>query len=132
MRFPHRELILKSPIPSSMKVIGDISKLEYVFQNMLENSVKFSPPETVITLQIKEDLRQYTLILTDEGRGMSKDEMRKIMKGFYKALQDSRQGMGVGIYLSDYILKTHHGSLRISSRINSGTKVTIKLPKSNI
>ena len=131
-RFPHRELILKTPLNHSMKIIGDLPKLEYVFQNLLENSVKFSPAETVITLQIKEDQKQYIITITDEGRGISKEEMQKILKGFYKALQDSRQGMGVGIYLSDYIIKTHHGNLKITSKVNAGTKVTVSLPKNSI
>lgn len=130
--YPKRPVILKGSIPQEMWVVGDMIKLEYVFHNLLENSVKFSPLETTTTLKIEEKKDEYHIIIIDQGQGMTRSEMKKIFQGFYKTMKDTKSGMGIGLYLSNHILQEHHGGLKIVSRLNTGTSVTIRLPKNNL
>ena len=130
--YPNRKIMTTGNIPTEMWVVGDVIKLEYVFHNLLENSVKFSPLETITTLQVEEKSDEYRISILDKGQGMTRAEMEKIFQGFYKSMKDSKSGLGIGLYLSHHILQQHRGGLRIVSRLNTGTSVTIRLPKSNI
>jgi K+-sensing histidine kinase KdpD len=130
--YPGRNVMTEGNIPKEMWVVGDAIKLEYVFHNLLENSVKFSPIETTTVIRVEEKKDEYQIIIIDQGQGMTRDEMKKIFQGFYKTMKDAKSGMGIGLYLSHHILREHHGGLRIVSRLNTGTNVTIRLPKSNL
>lgn len=130
--YPKRPVVLTGAIPQDMWVVGDMIKLEYVFHNLLENSVKFSPAETTTTLKVEEKKDEYHIIIIDQGHGMTRSEMKKIFQGFYKTMKDTKSGMGIGLYLSNHILQEHRGGLKIISRLNTGTSVTIRLPKNNV
>jgi signal transduction histidine kinase len=112
-----------------IKVVGDADKLGEMVSGLLGNAVKFSKTDEKITVIIKDSKNFVTLIVKDRGRGISKNDLNAIFEGFYKPDQTSHiEGMGLGLLLARHIVENHRGKLRIQSKENRGTTVTITLP----
>ncbi len=112
-----------------IKVVGDFDKLIEMVTGLLGNAVKFSKPGEKITVIIKDSSKLVTLIVKDRGRGISKSDLNAIFNGFYKPEQASHiEGMGAGLLLARHIVDNHRGKLRIRSKENKGTTVTVTLP----
>src|SRR6185437_6738138 len=96
---------------------------------LLGNAVKFSKPGEKITISLKLNPNTISLEVKDTGRGISKKDIAAIFNGFYKADNASYiEGMGVGLLLARHIVDNHRGKLKIKSKENIGTAVTINLP----
>ena len=67
------------------------------------------------------------LTIEDFGEGISREDLPYVKQMFYKGSSQKR-GSGIGLGVSDEIVKLHGGTLDIESEIGIGTKVTIKLP----
>lgn len=67
-------------------------------------------------------------IISDNGTGISPDDMPNIFNSFYKGSNNYKSGLGLGLFLSKAIIDSHHGNIAISSKEKGGTAVTINLP----
>jgi signal transduction histidine kinase len=129
---PNRKLLFKNSISEKQdSVIGDYDKLLQVLNNLLDNAVKYSNGDTLIT--IKLDYKRPNLILSvkDQGKGIEKKEIGKIFETFYRT-DNKIEGMGIGLSLSKQIVLNHHGTIDIKSKVGKGTTVEVKLPRANI
>lgn len=111
------------------RIIGDFDKLLRVINNLLDNAAKFSLPEQVITITLKPQLRNIILSIKDKGIGIPGKDMPYIFEKFYRIGNHSREGMGLGLFLAKSIISQHDGIISIKSKENTGTTVSIKLPK---
>lgn len=109
-------------------VRGDSDKLLQVVTNLLNNSVKFSPKGSKIEVLLKKTSQDCILQITDKGKGISKDDLPHIFNKFYKGLNSTKSGMGLGLYLVKHIIEKHKGKITAISEINQGTTITITLP----
>ena len=113
-------------IDDEIYINGDYNRLAQVFINIIKNSIEaMENRKGVIT--IKDVIKDNTIniIVIDEGIGISKKIMAKIKEPFYTT---KNRGTGLGVSLSDEIIKAHNGILSYESKEGVGTKVTIKLP----
>ncbi|RJQ36922.1 GAF domain-containing protein [Candidatus Microgenomates bacterium] len=128
--YPNRKIILNNKLGTiSDMIIGDIEKLEQVFINLLDNAAKFSSGNSEINISIESKQNYITISVRDSGKGIAKEDIPKVIRGFYKKDKDSQEGMGLGLFIIKNIIKLHKGILEVSSKINKGTVVRIKLPK---
>ena len=127
-------LCYKNNITLSSKIIdddiyinADYNRLTQVFINILKNSVEAIPKNKAGSIMITETLNNNNIIITikDNGQGMSKEILNKIKEPFYTT---KPKGTGLGVSLSDQIIKAHNGSLNYESKEGKYTKVTISLP----
>ena len=96
---------------------------------LLENAVKFSKPGEKILVSLRHNANSIVLEVRDTGKGISKKDINAIFYGFYKAESTSHiEGMGVGLLLAQHIVENHRGKLKIKSKIDKGTIVTVSLP----
>ena len=113
-------------IDDEIYINGDYNRLAQVLINIIKNSIEaMENRKGVIT--IKDVIKDNTIniIVIDEGIGISKKIMSKIKEPFYTT---KNRGTGLGVSLSDEIIKAHNGTLSYDSKEGVGTKVTIKLP----
>ena len=94
--------------------------------NMLKNSIEAIKEEGLIEISSKEDNKYYYITIKDNGIGMNEYTLSKIKEMFFTT---KRNGTGLGVTLSNEIIKSHNGELIYDSVENVYTKVTIKLPK---
>lgn len=128
--YPDRMIHFTNNVPDGKDaVVGDRDKLMQVLINILRNAAKFSPPNTPITIELFLKAPNSIIRITDKGRGISKEDLSKVFDEFYKGQNTTEEGMGIGLYLAKRIVTEHHGQLKISSKINKGTSVEIRLPQ---
>jgi signal transduction histidine kinase len=110
-------------------VVGDFDKLVEMVSGLLGNAVKFSKSGEEIVVMLNYTPKSITLEVKDTGKGISKKDLSAIFNGFYKSENSSYiEGMGVGLLLAKHIVENHRGKLKIRSKENLGTTVTVILP----
>ena len=127
------ELVYNVPtVPAPAQ--GDAARIKQVFVNVLDNAFKYNHEGGKITVYAElhppvngEDLGALIVQVEDTGCGISKEELPKVKKKFYKS-NISVKGSGIGLAVCDEIVKMHHGSLELESEVGVGTCVTITLP----
>ncbi|MBQ6495152.1 MAG: HAMP domain-containing histidine kinase [Bacilli bacterium] len=104
---------------------GDYNRLKQVFINLIKNSIESMEKEGNIDI-ITHILKDYYYIeITDNGCGMDEYTLNHIKELFFTTKE---KGSGLGVSLSNEIIKAHNGTIEYKSKPNKGTKVVVKLP----
>lgn len=108
----------------------DQRRIEEVMTNLLTNAIKYSPEAKQIIVQLQETQRSIKISVQDFGMGIPKDKIRKVFDRFYRASEEENYvpGLGLGLYISQQIMKAHGGSLSIKSILGKGSTFTMLLP----
>jgi len=108
-------------------VNGDKDRLKQVFFNIIDNAIKHSNPGADINVTTSRTDDTISFIVEDFGAGISKEDLPFIKEMFYKGASQKR-GSGIGLGVSDEIVRLHGGTLDIESELGIGTTVTVTLP----
>lgn len=109
-------------------VVCDEGKMIQVFANLINNAYKFSPPERAIHINLFDRANKIVVEIIDRGNGIPKKELANIFEHFYKAEGNMKNGLGLGLYVSKRIVRSHKGSITVQSQLKKGTKFTVSLP----
>ena len=113
-------------IDDEVYIKGDYNRLSQVLINIVKNSIEAINKENgVIKIKNYINKKYIIIVIEDNGYGISKKNLKKIKEPFYTT---KNRGTGLGVSLSDEIIKAHGGTLTYVSKENIGTKVIIKLP----
>ncbi|MFT6332034.1 MAG: signal transduction histidine kinase [Lentimonas sp.] len=108
---------------------GDRKLLDHSFTNIITNAIKYSRPETEVSITSLLETDNLLLKISDSGIGIPEDEVEKVGKKFFRAKNTlSVAGTGIGLYLTKSFVKLHGGFVSIESKLNVGTSITISLP----
>ncbi|MBN2431852.1 MAG: PAS domain S-box protein [Acidobacteria bacterium] len=110
----------------SMVVYGDPDQLRQVFWNLSSNAKKAMPTGGTIGIRCLDDIRHFIVEFTDQGHGMSKQEIQNLFEPFYSRFKG---GLGLGLAIVYRIIADHQGSIEVDSDDQSGTMFRIYLPK---
>ena len=119
-------LIYEEP-PMLSPVLGDINRLRQVFVNIIDNALKYTEAGGTVSISAGESDGYISVVISDNGCGISAEHLPYVKKKFYKANQLVR-GSGIGLALADEIVALHSGRLEIESHEGIGTAVTIIIP----
>lgn len=113
-------------IDDEIYINGDYNRLSQVLINIIKNSIEAIDNDNGI-IKIKNIIKNnyINIIIEDNGYGISEKNLKMIKEPFYTT---KNRGTGLGVSLSDEIVKAHNGILIYDSKESRGTKVTIKLP----
>jgi two-component system, OmpR family, sensor histidine kinase CiaH len=111
---------------TSYVISGDISALERVFLNLLQNAITHTPQHGSISISLKKEMQQVVISCKDTGRGISTKDVPHVFERFYKGVES--QGTGLGLPIVKEIIESHDGKVSIRSEIGRGTEVLIRLP----
>ena len=103
--------------------------------NLLTNAAKYSPPDTRITVNVRESVSEISVEVIDRGVGIRKRDQKRIFDRFYRAedyLTRDVDGTGLGLTFSRYIAKVHNGEIRVSSQLGGGSSFTLVLRKTHV
>jgi signal transduction histidine kinase len=124
-----KSISLKHKIdPSLFKTIAPNDYVRLV-KNIIDNAVKYSSPNTSVSIAQKQVKNSIVLTVKDHGIGIPDVDKTKIGDRFYRASNTGKiDGTGLGLAIVQKILNTYGGSIEIESKVSKGTVVTITLP----
>lgn len=119
----------RSEIQENIYIKGDKEKLLQVFINLLDNAIKFSPPQSIVEVTLKKEDNKALLRIRDYGIGIPKEAASKIFERFYRAENaEGIVGTGLGLSIAKHIIDGHKGDIELNPLIEGGTEAIIKLP----
>jgi signal transduction histidine kinase len=115
-------------------VWADMSKIQQVVYNLIDNAIKFSPSNSIIQISVKEKGEKIFVTVKDHGIGIPSDELRKIWERFYKtdvSRGKDKTGSGLGLSIVKEIIHSHNENIDVVSTEGAGTEFTFSLMKSH-
>jgi hypothetical protein len=125
----HRFVLSMPELP--VYVNGDPTRLSQILQNLLINAAKYTPDGGVIQLQVEPHGSFVNVSVTDNGRGIAKDDLEAIFELFRQGPADAptESGLGIGLTLARALAEMHGGTLDAASEgPNMGSTFTVRLP----
>jgi NtrC-family two-component system sensor histidine kinase KinB len=113
------------------KVAVSRSRIDQVFGNFISNAVRFSPSGSAITLSAKaENSKSVRFSVKDEGPGIPRELHRRIFDKFFRAIESSDEGAGLGLSIAREIVLAHGGTVGVESEEGKGSEFFFTLPAS--
>ena len=113
------------------KIKGNEIMLYRAFYNVIENSIKYNKINGSIDILCYQDLNTIEVKVIDTGSGIKEEEYDEIFKPFYRCEginSYSKNGVGLGLSLTQSVIKLHGGEINVKSKLNEGTEFTFILP----
>ncbi|MEQ8927277.1 MAG: ATP-binding protein [Fulvivirga sp.] len=117
---------------SNMMVVADVSLIERVLQNLIDNALKFTPRHGLVTLQIDHTDQNVEIKVSDNGPGIPKEQIPFIFDRYHigdKRISLDKNNTGLGLAIVKKILEIHDATIELTSRINQGTTFKFQLPQ---
>ncbi|MGH2587195.1 MAG: ATP-binding protein [Dehalococcoidia bacterium] len=118
-------------LPQRLPVIdADPPRLEQVLINLVENALKYSPPDKPVRIAAEVVEDRLEIVVQDQGPGIPAEEQEYIFERFHRASNVDRNisGLGLGLYISWEIVQAHGGDLTVDSEPGQGSAFCIALP----
>lgn len=125
-----RGILLQARLSGSAKVDGRRDLLGQSVANLLDNAIKFSPPDSEVEVTLERDAQSLQLCVADRGPGIPASERERVFQRLYR-LDSSRNtpGLGLGLSLVRAVVDLHGGRISIEDHA-PGTRIRVWLPAS--
>lgn len=113
-------------------VYADVGKIQQVLYNLIDNAIKFSPPDSTITIETTAKFEKIFISVRDMGIGIPKDSLKKIWERFYKtdlSRGKDKKGTGLGLSIVKEIIQLHGENINVVSTEGVGTEFIFSLSK---
>jgi len=113
----------------------DKLRIKQVISNLISNSIKFIPEEKkekYIKFSVKEKKKEYVFSVEDNGKGIKKEDIEKLFIPFIQIgdiMTEHKPGLGLGLFISKYIVEEHRGRIWVESEFGKWTRVSFTIPK---
>jgi len=117
-------------VGETIMVNADMSRIQQVLYNLLDNAIKFSGANTTITIETREQKQKLFVSVKDMGIGIPKDSLNLIFDRFYKtdpSRGKDKQGTGLGLAITKEIIRAHGENIDLVSTEGIGTKFLFTL-----
>ncbi len=117
-----------------LKVSADLSKIQQVLYNLIDNAIKFSKPDSSIRIETTEMYNKVFVSVKDHGEGIARENLPKIWTRFYKSDPSrgkDKKGTGLGLAITKEIIQSHGEHINVVSTPDVGTEFTFSLQRSS-
>lgn len=131
LKAAERSINLRLEAPNNLNpVFADVALTERVFQNLLDNAIKFTPDGGNITIRLSRFPTGIKVQVADTGIGISPEDQSYIFERYKQIskIQTSRKGMGIGLAIVKKILELHQCAIEVTSEPGKGTAFRFVLP----
>ena len=133
---PGRHVLITLSVPQrrSLNVVMDADRIGQVMLNLLNNALKYSPPDTEVGVAISLGRQDVRVSVQDHGLGIPAEHQAQLFERFYRVpgieqLAGSGVGLGLGLYISHSIVARHEGEIGVISAVGEGTTFWFRLPR---
>ena len=106
---------------SSVHVLCDRSRILQVFSNLVGNAIKFSPEQTVITIEAQSDQSAVVFAVADQGPGIAPEALPRVFDRYWQAKETAHLGTGLGLAIAKGIVEAHGGQIWAKSTVGQGS-----------
>ncbi|HTB99431.1 MAG TPA: ATP-binding protein, partial [Ferruginibacter sp.] len=110
----------------------DYVLIEQVLYNLINNAALYTPLHSVISITADHINEQLILIIEDNGKGFTKDEVDKVFNKFYRSKNSAIGGLGLGLSIVKGFVEVHNGIIELKKGASGGAKFIITIPAENI
>ena len=111
------------------QVWGDADRLRQVFTNLIDNAVKYSTPEGIVTLDLTQDERQARVQICNNSSVIPTEALPRLFEPFFRAASARDfPGAGLGLSIVHWIVNEHGGEVTVGRTPGGGVSVTVTLP----
>lgn len=122
-------LVLLNTLPREVWIAGDATQLRRAIENLVNNALKFSPPEGTVRVELAAREGSVEITVRDEGPGIDEAEHDRIFEPFHRAPgSDAVPGVGLGLPIVRQVVEQHGGTVSVDSRPGAGATFAIRLP----
>jgi PAS domain S-box-containing protein len=110
----------------------DLARLRMVFENLIDNAIKYSPDNTQINVRLEDNEFSVSIAVEDQGVGIAKSELSALFQKFSRVNNRDMahvDGTGLGLYWAKKIIALHSGRLSVKSIPGKGSTFTVVLPR---
>lgn len=113
-------------------VLADVTALQQVLFNLLENALKFTPPTGTVGVCSRVEAERWVLEVWDTGRGIAPEQQESIFQPFRQVQEgDAKTGWGLGLSICMKLVEAHQGTLGVESALGRGARFKVTLPLVN-
>jgi K+-sensing histidine kinase KdpD len=126
-RYPNR--IIKKNIEENIFITGEKLLLQLLVNNLLDNALKYSSKEKIVSIELNKQPAKICLNIKDEGNGISDDEKKKVFGKFYRSGNETTRktkGTGLGLYLCKRIAESHKAKIKVYNNQPAGSIFTVE------
>ncbi|MFW5829058.1 MAG: ATP-binding protein [Planctomycetota bacterium] len=123
--------IVTEAMPEPLRLRGEAEALRQVFDNLLSNAIRYSPPRTRVTVRARREGGSIHAEVSDQGIGIPPQAQRRIFERFYrvdKARSRALGGTGLGLSIVKHYVLAHGGEISVDSEIGVGTTFRLRFP----
>ncbi|MDB5023703.1 MAG: domain S-box protein [Mucilaginibacter sp.] len=126
---PLHQITLNSDA-GNLTVEADYQRIEQVLINLISNAVKYSPDADRVIVNACKAGDKIRVSIQDFGIGIEPEQQERIFSRFYRVenLAAHMSGLGIGLYISQEIVKRHHGKLWVKSAAGKGSTFLFEIP----
>jgi two-component system sensor histidine kinase KdpD len=113
-------------------IVIDPVQIEQVIKNLVENALKYSPPDSMVDIEVITSDSAVKICISDRGTGVAAEDKPHIFERFYRRAglnESATPGAGIGLAICKGLVEAHHGSLTVADREGGGSTFEISLPK---
>jgi signal transduction histidine kinase len=115
-------------LPLNAQVVGDKDLLFQAFTNLIDNAIKYTPTEGIVTVAMQPQEKGARVVIRDTGLGVSDEHKDRVFRRFYRVEHSRRlPGSGLGLSLVAAIIKLHSGIIQLHDNSPQGLAVTVTL-----
>lgn len=110
-------------------IAGGAHELALLIEELTDNAFSFSPPRSVVRIHTERVGQEFKLVVSDSGRGMTRPQLKRL--GLFRQIERGKyeqQGLGVGLFIVQQVLRRFGGNLHIDSIKGLGTTCHVTLP----
>ncbi len=127
-RLGDRDVLIRMP-PTLPLVPMDMVLMTQVLVNILENSIKYSPPGSPLEIVAMADKEWLDLRISDHGSGVPEQDLKRVFDKFYRIpIPEGAGGTGLGLSICKGLVEAHGGRIKAENRTGGGLTIIIRLP----
>lgn len=113
-------------------VSADPNRLERIFTNLLSNALKYSSPDTEVSVTAEKQDGMVRVSVSDRGGGIPPEDLPRLFQRFYRAKGTRKtEGLGLGLYITRMMVEAHGGRIWVESEPGRGSSFSFTLPVAN-
>ena len=111
-------------------VAADPELVHIVIRQLLDNAIKYSPPDSLISIEASLERDAVVVSVADRGSGVPEPDRNRVFEKFYRGREARERipGTGMGLAIAREIVLAHNGEIRVESRSGAGSRFRFSLP----